>query len=402
MLSRPAKLKHNFRLMFWIQALTSVQVIGTISTIFMVYRGLSLSQIFYTAICFSLVTLAFEVPSSYLADRWGRKKVVILSCFLYLSYWIVQIFAHSFPLFMLAIGIYACSNAMLSGTDEALIYDTAQELGQEDHSLKQLGKYFSAQRIFKIIVPLIAVFIAKDLSDAQFIIILLIDVIAATLAICVSYFLTEPIHAYSREKAEAGIMRDTLALFHRNFPLLNMMLNKTLLFVAAFILWRVGSDFFLKNHIPLLTIGLTTMTFQALGFIMTWNIAKFFPTISIASRINFINFICTLSLGVFFANSLMGKNVWIYLTAFIVCMVSEMLRWPLYSQLINNMSSSYNRATVLSMSNIFKSFIDVPLLFLSAYLVSFSYPALFGLSVTIALISTFVFFLRPSMHQLSR
>ncbi len=379
--------------MFLIQALTSVQVIGTISTIFMVHRGLTLSQVFYTAIIFSIVSFLFEVPSSYLADRWGRKKVIILSCVLYLAYWIATIFAHSFPLFMFAIGLYACSNALLSGTDEALIYDTSQELGQSDHSLKQLGVYFSSQRIFKIIVPIIAVFIAKDLSETQFISVLLIDVAAAMIAIITSLFLTEPTHVFSREKAESGILRDTLRLFHHNHFLLTIMLNRTLLFITTFLIWRVSSEFFHQVGIPLLVIGITFSLFQSLGFFASWNIDKLFPQIPTTERLNFLNTLCCLAICTFFINSVTIKNTWVFLFSYIFTAGLEIIRWPLFSQLINGVSNSYNRATVLSMSNILKSILDIPLLFLSALLVSLNYPALFGLTALVALISTFVFYL---------
>jgi len=74
-------LKRNFSLMFWLEALTEVKMINVVTAIFLVYRGISVAQIFYTTIVFSVVTLLTELPSSYLADKWGRKKVILLSLF---------------------------------------------------------------------------------------------------------------------------------------------------------------------------------------------------------------------------------------------------------------------------------------------------------------------------------
>lgn len=178
--------------------------------------------------------------------------------------------------------------------------------------------------------------------------------------------------------------------------LLTIMLNRTLLFIAIFLIWRVSSEFFLQIGVPLLVIGITFSLFQGLGFFTSWNIDKLFPQISITKRINFLNILCFLAISVFFINSVTLKNTWIFLSAYVIATAAELTRWPLYSQLINGVSNSYNRATVLSMSNVLKSMLDIPLLFLSALLISMSYPAFFCLAMFIALIATFVFFLRPA------
>ncbi|PIU73708.1 hypothetical protein COS78_00900 [Candidatus Shapirobacteria bacterium CG06_land_8_20_14_3_00_40_12] len=78
-------LRRNFSLMFWLEALTEVKMINVVTAIFLVYRGISVAQIFYTTIVFSAVTLLTELPSSYLADKWGRKKVILLSLFFNLT-----------------------------------------------------------------------------------------------------------------------------------------------------------------------------------------------------------------------------------------------------------------------------------------------------------------------------
>ena len=48
--------------------------------------------------------------------------------------------ADSFLLFAAGVAWYACSIALFSGTKEALIYDSARELGKEAESLQKLGR----------------------------------------------------------------------------------------------------------------------------------------------------------------------------------------------------------------------------------------------------------------------
>ena len=110
--------------------------------LFYLSRGLNLSQIFYLAIVWSVVNILFEVPSSYLADNWGRKKTIVFGVALYVISCGWLIFAHSFWMLGLSVFFYALSNACFTGTDEALIYDTNRELGDGGDSLRRFGQYY--------------------------------------------------------------------------------------------------------------------------------------------------------------------------------------------------------------------------------------------------------------------
>jgi MFS family permease len=400
------RLQRNFKLMFWVQAFVEIKVINVISTLFYLYRGLTLTQVFYTAITFSIVSLLSEVPSSYLADKWGRKKVIILSILASLIYWIVNIFAWSFPVFIFAISLLAFAHALMSGTDEALIYDTSKQLDNEgpddkNQSLRRLGNYYSASRIFKIFVPLLAVIIAHNLNNAQYILVLGIDIIATLLALVLSVFLTEPRHSIKVEKIEAGVLKDAVKLFRRNTNLLRIMFNKSLIFIAVFILWRVSSQYFTSKDVPLLFIGIATSAFQLIGYCVIRNITKFLPHIKIEARINTINLFIATLLIFFFVLNLAQASMLMVLGVYVLILASEVIKGPIYSEIINKASSSYNRATTISLANFLKSILDVPLLFLSAYLVSLGYIYLFALVVVIAIVSTVFFPLKNNADPIS-
>jgi MFS family permease len=401
MTTRQIQLKRNFSLLFWVQAFTSIQVMSAISTIFIIARGLTLSQIYLLSIVFSVTSLVAEIPSSYLADRWSRKWVIVISCISYLLYWVSFYFAHSLFVFVLGTFLYAISNALLSGTDEALLYDTSRELNADNHSLQQLGVYFSAQRMFKIVFPIIAVLIAHNLSNSQFKTIISIDIIAAIGSIVVAYFLTEPKHIFSIEKVETGIMKDALKLFHQNPPLLITMINKNAFFIATFILWRMYSDFFYTRGVPLLGIGLITSAYQFINFFGSWFIHKWFPSQALSWRLNSLGYLATLAIVLFFINSITLQNIWVFMISFIIIASADTVRAPLFSQYFNQASNSYNRATVISISNVLKSILDIPLLLVSAYLVSQNYTTLFALTAIIAM-SLSLFARIPNRNQPSR
>lgn len=393
------KLRDNFKLMFWIQALIEVRVISVISTLFYLYRGLSLSQVFYLAIIFSIVSLVAEIPSSYLADKWGRKKVIILAVLANVIFWIVNIFAWSFLSFALVISLSALSYALMSGTDEALIYDTSKQLKIEGMSLERLGNYFSARRIFKIIVPILAVLIARDLTNFQYVLVLCVDVAATIMALVLSFRLIEPKQIIKVREVEADIFRDAVKLFRHNNNLLKLMFNKSLIFIAVFILWRVSSEFFISQGISLLWLGIAVAGYQLMIFILNRNVIKLLPKLAIEKRVNVINGLIMVLLVSFFGLNLIGgSGLWL-LIIYALILTAEMSRWPLYSEIINQASSSYNRATTISLANFLKSVLDIPLLLLSAYLVSLGYTYLFGLVAGVAIVALAFFPLREETKR---
>lgn len=385
-----SKLESNFSLMFWIQALTEVKVINVISTLFMLSRGLTLSEIVYSGVVYSLVTIFTEVPTSYLADKWGRKKLLIISVIVSLLYWIINIFARGWWL-IVAIGIYALANSLMSGTDEALIYDTSKELGNETDSLKQLGKYFSGQRIFKMIMPMVAVLIAKDLTNQQYIYLLVIDVVATLGALILCFFLKEPRHFIEVEKVEVGVLDDAIKLFKNNPFLLKSIMNKSLMFLTTYVIWRVSSEYFTNFGMTVLMIGMMTSVMQIIIFVVNQNVIKIFPNVPEEKRIDILNWIVFGSVLLFFLNQIIWQNIAIAVVTYIVYNSSQVATWPLFSQLFNKVGKSYNRATTLSLANFTKSFLDIPVLLLGSVLVTMGYTYLFGMCLSMV-IAVLLFF----------
>ena len=129
---RRKKLERNSLVLFWIKAFFSANILGVVIVLFYLHRGLTLSQVFYLAIIWSVVTLIFEIPSSYMADKWGRKKTLIFGGLCMLLSKFLLFWASSFLWFAGIIALTSLYFAAFSGTDEALLYDTGKELGKKD------------------------------------------------------------------------------------------------------------------------------------------------------------------------------------------------------------------------------------------------------------------------------
>lgn len=388
---RRINLQKNFSRLFWIQALLNVNIVNLVITLFYVQRGLSLSQIFYLSIVWAIINLLFETPSSYMADLWGRKKTIIVGVVFSILSDIVMIFAHSFPLFVFSIALSAFSFACFTGTDEAIMYDTTRELGGENSSLHNLGKYFSARSLFKIGAPLVTAFIAQDLFDWQFVAVITLDIVATVVALGFAFFLVEPHHYMDVEEQEAGVMRDAWQLIRSDWDMTRAMLGRTVIFIAAFVIWRFHQEFFVSNGIAVVVLGVAWCIHALAMYVFNQRITKFVGTMNVGRFINVLNILATVSLGLMAVVVFTHSNIYAALVLFIVGAFFEQIRWTLYSEWYNKRSKSFNRATTLSLTNFIKSILDIPLLFIGSILVGLDmvYPFIFSFFLSLVAVVFF-------------
>ncbi len=377
---RRKQLEKNFRRMFWIRAFLNTKVINVVIALFYIHRGLTVSQILYVSMVWATASLIFEIPSSYLADRWGRKKTIILGIIFACIQWNIFIFAHGF--FWMGVGILfmGLSYASLSGTDEALVYDTERELGQEHDSLSRLGKYRASHSIFKIITPIIGVLIAKDLTDSQFISLLLIDVLGTIVAFIVALRIVEPDHKMDVEKTEAGVIKDGWKLLINDKELLRALLNKEILFFALFMLWSYYQKFFVDLGISIVFIGFAWSFSHLAKFIWYWYVGHFHTKYPVGLRIDRLNYLYTVFALFFVVFMFVWPQPYILLLLYILLTLVEAFRFPLFSELFHKRFHSYNRATTMSLSNLLHNVLEYPILFAAALLVAkdMRYPYIFS------------------------
>ncbi|MEK6887741.1 MAG: MFS transporter [Candidatus Aenigmatarchaeota archaeon] len=124
--------------------------------LFYLDNGLTIFNIALLGVIWSLTRLVVEVPSSILADKWGRKKVLIIASAFGILQLAVLILASEYWHFVLASAFSAVAFAFMSGTNTAFFYDTLKELKRE----REFEKLRSRQLIYEQI-PLVIAFLAS-------------------------------------------------------------------------------------------------------------------------------------------------------------------------------------------------------------------------------------------------
>ena len=383
---RRKKLKANIKIIFWAKAIMSISVMNIVATLFYLHRGLSLPDLFYLSIVFSVTNLLVEIPSSYMADEWGRKKTLFIGSIALFFCIALLFFANNIFLFSLSVALFSFYFSCFSGTDEALLYDSKKEIGEEAGTLESLGIYHSAQKFFKIVTPIIGALIAKDLLESQFQIIITIDLIAAATGIFLITKITEPNHYMDVEEKEAGTIYDAWKIIKTNPYLIKIILNKTLLFISIFITWRFHQKFFVDIGVSIIYIGFATSMFHLTSFFTLQKISKIYSHLHDTKKINYLNYLYTVIFIIFLIFLIFYPQKYILLTLYALLMYFETIRVPFFSELFNKKSFSYNRATTLSLANFLKSILDIPLLLISGILIFYNQTFPFYFSFLLAII----------------
>jgi MFS family permease len=158
--------------------------------IFFQQNGLSIIEIAFLTIVFSITLITLEVPSGALSDRWVRKHVLSLS--ILASIVALMLFATGDTFIQFALGMFfaGCAFVLNSGTNTSILFDSLKEVNATD----SFEKYLAARRILSgagfAVASLVGGLVANEYGIASAIWVTLFALIPALL-LCIS--LREPI-----------------------------------------------------------------------------------------------------------------------------------------------------------------------------------------------------------------
>jgi MFS family permease len=389
-MDRLARLKRNPRLLFWARACLELKALNAIVALFYLQRGVRVDQVFYLSIGWSIGTLLFEIPTGYLADRFGRKRTMLLGAVITCFASLVSLTAHGFWQFALQIFILSFAFSCFSGTEEAILYDGLKEAGEEQGMSRYNGRLQSARHIMKIVFPALGAWIAKDLLEWQFQVVIGIDVFAQVIAFVLLLMLIEPKHTRDVLKEEEGIFQESIRTIRKHPFLLRAALNKILIFVMSFLLWRAYQIYLGSFQIDLRWFSVFYFFFHSFVFLSNWytdRLERFFGPI----RILWMTVLASLS-GLVFA-LLFKHPAPIFIGSF-VAILANSTREPVFSHAMNQRIQSRSRATTLSNLYVLKALLDIPLLLLSGYLALRDPRLVYGLCIVLCLVVLFFFPIR--------
>ncbi len=103
-------------------------------------RGLTLGQVLFFEATFQVVTLAAQVPTGLLADRYGRRPILIAASLSWAVAFVAFGLAESFAALLGSYVWFALGMALMSGADDAMLFDTLRALGRGTEFAHRSGR----------------------------------------------------------------------------------------------------------------------------------------------------------------------------------------------------------------------------------------------------------------------
>lgn len=180
--------KRNILLNYIFIFFTSMGFFGTIDILFYKNFSLTFSQIALIGSVLSASILIFEIPTGAFADMIGRKWSIVIAQILFVAQFIILALSNNFYGFLFASFIFGLAFAFISGSRQALVYDTLKEVNKT----KLHTRITSYEHVIFASVGVIGAFFGPRLFELNAYYPVYISIFVYAVSIFISLFFKEP------------------------------------------------------------------------------------------------------------------------------------------------------------------------------------------------------------------
>ena len=130
----------NIRIYPYFRFFFSMLIIGPILVPYMLFKGLTYSQILLLQSISAIAVIFFEVPTGAIADKISRQLSLVLSGFFCAGGLLIYILFQSFYIFIMAEILFGIGMTFSSGADSAILYESLVKLEQKKEYQKIEGQ----------------------------------------------------------------------------------------------------------------------------------------------------------------------------------------------------------------------------------------------------------------------
>lgn len=252
----------TFRLSTVAQRLAPLYVMGffvsfiffyAVEKLFMKEIGFNDATIGLMVAVYSSVMLLAEVPSGILADRWSRRGVLMIGCASLAIGALICGLSNGVWLFIIGTVFWGIFDAMVSGTDESIIYDTLVEENQTDRYEYFLGRYQIVSSIGLVCSSLLGGLIGQSVNTRAT---YLLSVPLALCGIAAIWWLKEPtVHKKEASEAIVGHINSTFRALLGNRSIMPVVVVLVLVSVVSTIYLELDQLWLIALAVPVGLFG---------------------------------------------------------------------------------------------------------------------------------------------------
>jgi len=377
---------HNIRFLFWAQLFGSVKFLTPVLTLFYFARGLDEATILIVLFFWSSGVLIGELPTGVFADKYGAKLSFLCGSVLAIISQGLLLFSFVPWVFFVSSFLNGFSATFFSGADESLIYESLKESNEEKLMDKAMGIIQSAEFVVMIGVVIIGAIIAKDLSNKQFTILILSGLLFQSLQLSLLFFIKNPSNQGINQHSPLQQIKEGLNVIRRAPQVLWMFLNVTLVFIpTAAVFDNFDQKLLTDAGLPVQLIGIVYAVGAMLSFFASRSIGWITLRLSRVILLYATGGLGVLGLAIAAINQ---QNLFVVLGVIFLLRFVTAVRYPIYSQLSNDIFPSNVRATTISLLSILDSICDLVIFSSLAGIAILGFKELFIAGAVVALVGS--------------
>lgn len=357
--------------------------LSPVAVFFYQQRGLNYFQILALESVLVLFIFLFEIPTGLFADKFGRKKSIVVGTLLLALEPLIFLFADNFVWFAIAFAIAGIGITFHSGSIEALIYDYLKSNNKENQMKKAMGSFGSASLVAMVVAPIIGSYFAKDLFMPQFIFLILMTIGAMLIGFILSLSIKDTKQKEVEEDNPISLIKDGAKLIRKNKSLLHIILLSMFASPFLFTLNYLYQPYFQNSGVNTAIFG----TIFAIALLLAALLQKYAYKFEEKIGMKWTVFFATILPGILYViMAFTFHPIWAILL-FVMIRATIGLQEPLFSDYKNLHIPSKSRATILSLISMIVSLYLVGMRLIIGKLadINLSYSFLFmGIIVIIA------------------
>ena len=181
-----------------------LRITDAVWVVFLISRGFSLWQVGLAEGLFHIVSLICEIPSGMAADLIGRRRSLAMAGLCGMVSALLMAFSESFFGVCLSMVFSALACNFISGSDEAILYDSLIQTGKESKYISVSAKYTQIQTLGNLLSNA-ASLLASVLSYVGF---YLMDAAICLVRIVTALSLTEPTVTETQKSRQRNPFQD--------------------------------------------------------------------------------------------------------------------------------------------------------------------------------------------------
>jgi len=324
---------------------------GILVPFFTDWGGVSFFQLTLLQSWFVLWVTLLEVPTGAVADFLGRKISIFFGSLMIMGAVFAYTFEPNFYLFLLGEFLWALSYALVSGADQALVYDTLKEAGKEKDSKKIIGRYNSAHLLGLVVAAPLGSFIAGKFGLRIAVISMVIPFfISAIIALTIE----EPNYRTKKESLRyVEQLTKGIKYFYKHKNLRILAFDAISVGALSFFIVWLNQPILLELGLALSTLGLIHATGTFSEVVISSNFSKLENLLG--SKKNYALW-TAIFIGVSFILLSLSSNLMLSIIFTIIIFGFGFTRPVLFNNYMNKYIASGSRATVLSTVSMVNNF----------------------------------------------